>query len=47
VFAQIGVVWMELLWLGDGGKIVKLGVDLKLVLSELVPTLRLKKSQCV
>ena len=47
VCAQIGLVWMELLRLGDGGKRLKLGVDLTPVLSELVPTLRLKKSQCV
>ena len=45
--AQIGVLWMELLRLRDGGKSVKLGVDVSLVLSDLVPTLRLKKRQCV
>jgi hypothetical protein len=44
---QVGMVWMELLRLEDGGKILKLGVDVKVVLSELVPTLRLKKSGCV
>jgi hypothetical protein len=44
---QVGLVWMELLLLGDGGKLVKLGVDLKVLLSELVPTLLLKKSGCV
>ena len=38
---------MELLRLRDGGKGVKLGVDLSLALSDLVPTLRLKKRQCV
>ena len=36
---------MEVLRLGDGDKRVKLGVDLTLALSELVPTLRLKGSQ--
>jgi hypothetical protein len=45
--AQIGVLWMELLRLRDGGKSVKLGVDVSLALSDLVPTLRLKKRQCV
>ena len=45
--AQIGLVWMELMRLGDGGKRLKLGVDLTPVLSELVPTLRLKKSSYV
>ena len=38
---------MELLRLRDGGKSVKLGVDVSLALSDLVPTLRLKKRQCV
>jgi hypothetical protein len=38
---------MELLRLRDGGKSVKLGVDVSLALSDLVPTLRLKKLQCV
>jgi hypothetical protein len=47
VYPQIGLVWMELLRLGDGGKSVKLGVDLTLALSALAPTMRLKKSQCV
>jgi hypothetical protein len=47
VYAQIGVVWMELLQLGDGWKSVKLGVDVWLDLCDLVPTLRLKRSQCV
>jgi hypothetical protein len=46
-YAQIGLVWMELLRLRDGGKSVKLGVDVSLALSDLVPTLRLKKRQCV
>jgi hypothetical protein len=46
-YAQIGLVWMELLRLRDGGKSVKLGVDVLLALSDLVPTLRLKKRQCV
>jgi hypothetical protein len=45
--AQIGVVWMELLSLRDGGKSVKLGVDVSLALSALVPRLRLKRSGCV
>ena len=45
--AQIGMLWMELLCLRDGGKSVKLGVDVSLALSDLVPTLRLKKRQCV
>jgi hypothetical protein len=44
---QIGVLWMELLRLRDGNKSVKLGVDVSLALSDLVPTLRLKKRQCV
>ena len=43
--AQIGLVWMEVLRLGDGDKRVKLGVDVTLALSALVPTLRLKGSQ--
>jgi len=34
---------MELLRLADGGKRVKLGVDVTLELSALVPTLRLKE----
>jgi hypothetical protein len=38
---------MELLRLRDGGKGVKLGADVSLALSDLVPTLRLKKRQCV
>jgi hypothetical protein len=38
---------MELLRLRDGGKSVRLGADVSLVLSDLVPTLRLKKRQCV
>jgi hypothetical protein len=46
-YAQIGVLWMELLRLRDGGKSVKLGVDVSLALSDLLPTLRLKKRQCV
>jgi hypothetical protein len=46
-YAQIGLVWMELLRLGDRGKRVKLGVDVRLVLSALVPRLRLKRDQCV
>jgi hypothetical protein len=41
------VLWIEVLRLGDGGKSVKLGVDVSLALSDLVPTLRLKKRQCV
>jgi hypothetical protein len=45
VCAQIGLVWMGLLQLGDGAKGVKLGVDVSLALSDLVPTLRLKKRQ--
>jgi hypothetical protein len=45
--AQIGLVWMEVLRLGDGGKGVKLGVDVTLALSKLTPTLRLKRNQCV
>jgi hypothetical protein len=45
--AQIGLVWIELLRLGDGGKRVKLGVDVTLDLAELVPTLQPKNSQCV
>ena len=43
--AQIGLVWTEVLRLGDGDKRVKLGVDVTLALSALVPTLRLKGSQ--
>jgi hypothetical protein len=38
---------MKVLRLRDGGKSVKLGVDVSLALSDLVPTLRLKKRQCV
>jgi hypothetical protein len=38
---------MEVLRLRDGGKNVKLGVDVSLALSALVPRLRLKRSGCV
>jgi hypothetical protein len=38
---------MEVLRLRDGDKGVKLGVDVSLALSALVPRLRLKRSGCI